>query len=343
MSELDVVPKLLDRYGALVAEAMFHRLGEHDQRRVPYLHDLARDYPERGGRWLRASLCIAAARACGASERDAINSAVSIEMLHNAFLIHDDIEDLSEWRRGKPTMHLLHGIPIAINVGHALTVWSIRPLLENQRRLGLNTTLQIFEQLELMARHTVEGQALELAWRRDNVVDLSESDYLQMVLKKTCWYTIIFPLKVGTLIGASEGVDPSGLLRFGFFVGAAFQIADDLLNLVGDRNKYGKELEGDLWEGKRTLIMISLLHRANNAERRRIENILAIPREDKSEKQVRWLRAAIEHHDCLEYAARVAHGLAGAALHECDRAFDLPDTSDRTFLRGLAPWVIQRR
>src|SRR5262249_16910126 len=156
---------------------------------------------------------------------------------------HDDVEDASDTRRGRPTLHVMHGIPIAVNVGDALSVLSLGPLLRNRGTLGLRLTLRILEEAEHMARETVEGQAIELGWREWNNTDLGEDDYLRMVLKKTCWYTTIFPVRVGALIGSRDSVDLDRFLRFAFFAGAAFQIQDDVLNLIGDEARYGKELE----------------------------------------------------------------------------------------------------
>jgi geranylgeranyl diphosphate synthase type II len=272
-----------------------------------------------------------------------VRTATALEMLHNAFLIHDDIEDASEERRGQPTLHLLHGVPIAVNVGDALTVLSLRPLLDNRESLGLRVSLRVLEEAERMARETVEGQAIELGWRRENAVDLGEQDYLRMVLKKTCWYTMIFPLRVGALIGTRDGLELDEFLRFGFFLGAAFQIQDDVLNLIGDQKRYGKELAGDLREGKRTLIVIHAMNQASSEERARLTEFLSLEPERKQPRDLRWVRELIEQKGSIEYARHVAHGLAGAARVECERLFrGLPEGRDLQFVRELPSWVIRR-
>ncbi len=125
-----------------------------------------------------------------------MRSAVALELLHNAFLVHDDVEDDSDERRGRPTLHALHGVPVAVNVGDALTLLGLRALIDNRQALGPSLTLRILEEAERMARESIEGQAMELGWRRDNAINLCEADYLDMVLKKTCWYTTIFPSRV---------------------------------------------------------------------------------------------------------------------------------------------------
>ena len=99
----------------------------------------------------------------------------------------------------------------------------------------------------------VEGQAWELGWRRDNVHNLGEADYLRMITKKTCRYTAIFPCRAGRSIGTQHSLEPDQFVQFGYFLGATFQIQDDILNVAGNRDIYGKDFGGDLVEGKRTL------------------------------------------------------------------------------------------
>jgi geranylgeranyl diphosphate synthase type II len=183
---------------------------------------------------------------------------------------------------------------------------------------------------------------MELGWRRDNALEVDESDYLVMVLKKTCWLGTIFPARIGALIGTRDGIDLEPFVRFGFFLGAAFQIQDDLLNLVADE-RYGKELAGDLWEAKRTAMLIRLLQVATRAERSQLADILRLSREQRTAEQVAWMRGRMVAHRCIDYARRLAHGLAGAALHEYRRAFaEVPEGRDKAFIGGLVTWVFER-
>ena len=338
----DLVPALLREYGDATRVALCEYLRPREPRR--HLYSLVADYPRRGGRMLRPSLCIAAARAFGGTIDDAVGSAVALELLHNAFLVHDDVEDDSDERRGQPTLHALHGVPVAINVGDALTVLGLRALIDNGESLGPRLALHVLEEAERMARESIEGQAIELGWRRDNAVAVSDADYLEMVLKKTCWYTTIFPLRVGALIGTRRPLDSERFLRLGFFLGAAFQIQDDILNLAGDPARYGKELDGDLWEGKRTLMLIHLLRAATPAERSRLSEFLDQPRRDRSADDVRWVHERMDAYGCIEHARQTAHALAGAARHEGDAIFgELPTSRDQQFIAALPTWVLERK
>ncbi len=339
--EEELVPGILREYGDVTRVALCDYLRPRRPQRE--LYSMVADYPRRGGRMLRPSLCIATARAFGATVEEAVHSAVALELLHNAFLVHDDVEDESDARRGRPTLHSLHGVPIAVNVGDALALLGLRALMDNRRTIGPRLTIRVLEEAERMARESIEGQAVELAWRRDNAVGLSDADYLEMVLKKTCWYTTIWPSRVGALIGTRSDRDLDRFLRFGFFLGAAFQIRDDLLNLEGDEVRYGKELGGDIWEGKRTLMVIALMRAATARERARVAAYLARPRRARTPADVRWISGRMEAYGCLEYARQVAHGLAGAAVHECAALYaGLPVSRDRAFIEALPTWVLSR-
>jgi geranylgeranyl diphosphate synthase type II len=336
-----IVVEKLREYGAIVHDELQRYLPQREPRR--FLYDLVADYPQRGGKMMRPSLCIATARAFGASLEEALGSAIAIELMHNALLVHDDIEDESEKRRGRPTLHRLHGIPLAINAGDLMSLMSLRPLMDNIDFLGPELALRILEETDLMARETAEGQAMDLGWRLENTTSLEIADYLQMVLKKTCWLASIYPIRVGALIGTRGLADLDAFFRFGFFLGASFQIQDDLLNLARDDGRYGKERDGDLFEGKRTLMLIHLLQHSTAQERERLSSLLSCRRDERTVKQVCWMHQLMVERGSIQHARQIANGLAGAALYEYEKLFaHLEDSPDKRFLEEIVPWVIER-
>ena len=167
----ELISDMLQEYGAMTHEAIKQYLPSGVPRQ--HLYDLLSDYPERGGKMMRSTICLASARAFGSRLEDALLSAVAIELLHNALLIHDDIEDGSEERRGRPTLHKLHGIPLALNAGDTLSLLSLRPLMDNIQRIGPGLAMRIFKETERVAWESAEGQAMELGWCRDNCNDLN--------------------------------------------------------------------------------------------------------------------------------------------------------------------------
>ena len=308
-----------------------------------HLYDLVPDYPTRPGKGLRPALCIATCRAFGGRVDQVLLSAIAIECFHNAFLVHDDIEDGSEHRRGGPTMHAAQGVPIAVNVGDALNVLSIRPLMDNLTVLGPRLTWLVFAEIEHMVRQSVEGQAIELGWVRDNIVDLEIEEYLRMTLKKTCWYTCMHPVHVGAIVATRGRLDPERFDRFAFFMGAAFQIQDDLLNLRGAEELYGKEILGDLWEGKRTVMLLHLLKALRGSDRDRLVSFLSLPRAARVADDVYWVRDEMVRRGSFDFAADVARGLAAASRREFDTAFaGASGVDDLAMLDTLVTYMVER-
>lgn len=308
----------------------------------PHLYDLVSDYPRRRGKGLRAALCLAACRAFGGDERRALNLAVAIELFHNGFLIHDDVQDESVARRGGWTLHRSHGVGIAVNVGNATNLLAMGRILASRQQLGDARTRFVVEETERMMRQTLEGQAIELAWIRNNICDLEPADYLRMCLKKTSWYSFIYPMRVGAAVaGAVPGHDE--FLRFGWYLGAAFQIQDDILNLRSDYGKYGKEVGGDLREGKRTLMLIRLFDACTGVERRMVEEYLATPRGERTAGAMERLRALMDSHEAIDFASRAARQLSGAALLEGLRVLRcVPDSAAKRFILQMVMYVVSR-
>lgn len=338
-----LVTETLGSYAGVVTTEMrrYFSVGNRpDLRR--YLYDLVEDYPRRWGKMMRPSICLATAQAFGAKLESALPSAASIELLHNSLLIHDDIEDESDERRGAPTLHRLHGLPLALNAGSALSLMSLYPLLGGAD-LAPGVTARLLRETMRVGQESAEGQALELGWCRDNRLDLAESDYLELVLKKTCWLATIHPLRVGALLALGPAADLDRFVCFGFFLGAAFQIHDDVLNLIGDQRSYGKELGGDLWEGKRTLVLIELLRACHADERAELARFFGLPRAEKTPAMVERVLGMMHRYGSIEAARATAEALAGAAQHELEQALaDAPESRHKQFLRELPTWVFQR-
>jgi geranylgeranyl diphosphate synthase type II len=314
-----------------------------DNRFRPILYDLILDYPLRLGKAFRPSLCIATCRALGGRMQDVLRTAAVLELLHNAFLVHDDIEDGSLLRRGAPTLHQEYGLPIAVNVGDGAFVLTLQPLLDNMRLLGMTKALKILQLISQMTRESVEGQAIELDWVRRGDWDLRDRDYCLMCYKKTCWYTFIAPMQIGGIITGLAPAQAALLQRYASYVGVAFQIQDDVLNLIANEDRYGKEIGGDLWEGKHTLILLHSMRCATSAERKRAVRILNTPREEKLPEDIAPLFDLVHRYNSIDYARGVAFTLAQKAERLLENAYNwMPPSVHRDFIQGMALHVIQR-
>ncbi len=325
------------------------------------LYEMLADYPFRTGKMLRPTMCVSMARAVGGMGQSALTTAAALELYHNAFLIHDDIEDGSEARRGKETLHHMIGIPRAINVGDATNVLAVGMLLENLSLIGANKTLDVLHEIELMAQQSVEGQAMELDWVATNASNLTDQDYFKMCVKKTCWYSFMTPCRIGLIVGhpsahAKDLVEPLALVtRFGMVLGIAFQIQDDLLNLQGDVKLYGKEIGGDIYEGKRTLMLNHAIAHSSAADSQKIVEILALPREQKTPAQVEFIFEQMQRCGSIDRGWNVARTLANQAAEIFEQMDFLQRSTplrpseqgvsavhDRRFLKELIDYVIYR-
>ncbi len=320
---IDLAEAALADYGGRTRAAMLDALPDGSP--GPWLYDLVRTYPSRPSKGLRPTLFLATCEAFGGSAESSMGVAVAIELLHNAFLVHDDIVDGSLRRRGSPTLHEDAGLGLALNAGDALGALAQRQLRLAIDSLSASVATQVLEEFETMLMRTAEGQATELGWCRDGVQDVGPEDYLDLIMHKTCWYTTIHPLRVGALIGSStrpDGPRPDldSMIRFGFHLGAAFQIRDDILNLTGD-DRYGKEIGGDLLEGKRTLMLIHLRQTAQGRDRDLVSAFLAADRDSRSVDDTEHIRALMDRYGSIEFAQAYADGVAAHATIAFESAF----------------------
>lgn len=308
-------PDLLDRVLSLLP-------ARHERPELRLLYGMLRDYPQRGGKGIRSELLLASARAHGVrpdSEEweGALWLAAALELFQNWVLIHDDIEDDSEERRGRPALHRLHGVPLAINAGDALHAYMWAAVW----RAGVPGAM---EEFLAMIHRTAEGQHLDLSWVEHREWNLTPDDYLEMVRLKTAHYTVVVPLRLGALaagVAPSDAFTPAGLA-----LGAAFQIRDDVLNLAGDPFKYGKEIGGDLLEGKRTLIVLHWLAGAPEEQRAVFLGQMRRARPDKDSAAVKDIHRWLLESGSVEYAQHYADAQAREGLGLLEEALaDAPN------------------
>ncbi len=231
-----------------------------------YLYEPLARYSANGGKRHRPLICELACGAVGGDVELVSSAAAAIEYFHTAALIHDDIADESTVRRGEACLHISQGEGLAINAGD-LALSQVTGSVLSDKRLSEGMRLKVLEELVEMTTRTIEGQALDIGWARDGRFDLTVDDYLQMAKRKTAYYSGGTPLAVGALIGGGSDEQVEALRSFGMAAGMAFQIQDDLLNLIGNKDMLGKDYRSDITEGKRTLVVVhALQHSPQSAE-----------------------------------------------------------------------------
>ncbi|MEE8434123.1 MAG: polyprenyl synthetase family protein [bacterium] len=313
-----------------------------------FLYDLARDYPLRGGKRFRPALLLLCTALAGGDPARALPSAVALELFHNFALVHDDIEDGSAMRRGRPALHRAHGIALALNAGDLLFSLVHEALLDNGRVLGAEPALEVSHRFAVMFRRTFEGQAMDIGWIQTGHFPGRE-EFETMIRLKTGWYSGRGPCQVGALIGGGDSTLIETLGDFGETLGIGFQLRDDLLNLVADSadtapgvlsGGYGKERGGDIAEGKRTLIVIELLERMEAPDGDTLRGILSkLPRDTTSE-DVGWVIQKAESTGALD-AVRLH--CAGMGRQAGELARKLPCSPQRPLLEALSRYLILER
>jgi geranylgeranyl diphosphate synthase, type II len=277
----------------------------HENPDLAAFYNLIRDYPSRQGKNLRGLFILLSCEAHGGRWQDALDVAVALELFQNWVLIHDDIEDDSEERRGTPALHKQVGMPVALNVGDALHVYMWQVL--NQEVITSTIRQEFLE----MIHRTAEGQHLDLSWIAQNRFDVSEAEYMEMVTLKTAHYTVVSPLRLGAFCACA--VPDERLIEAGKDLGVAFQIRDDVLNL-SESEGYGKEFAGDIYEAKRTLILSHLFAQVETEEKAQLVQCLTKVRQDKTDEDIQRVLKAIKKYGSLAYAQSVAESKAKSGL-----------------------------
>ena len=256
---------------------------------------------------------------------------------HNT-LCCDDVEDDSKLRRGKPCMHLIHGVDIAINNGCALYFLPLTLLYRNTHKLDSEKLLQIYDLYgEEMLRVSM-GQAMDILWHKGNKENISEAEYLQMVVYKT-GVLARFAAKLGAILGNATKEQIGAFGKFGEALGIGFQIQDDILELTGEEFKKGKGSEGgDIHEGKRTLLVIKTLEKASAEDRVRLLEILNSHPTD--EERIKEAVDIIEKYGAIDYAREKGNKIVEDAWKQIDSM--LPESEAKITLKSLASYCIQR-
>ncbi len=231
----------------------------------------------RGGKRIRPALVILACDLFSGAAETALFPAVAIEIFHNFTLLHDDIMDRSELRRGSPTVHIKYSENVAILSGDVMSIMASR-LINRSPGVVLNTVLDIFTKTAIQV---CEGQQLDMNF--EERITVSEEEYLHMIELKTA-VLIAASLKIGAILGGSSQKDAEDLYEFGRNLGIAFQLQDDLLDTYGNPSVIGKNLGIDIVDNKKTFLMIGALENASPSQKKELTGWLNKKEFDGEEK-----------------------------------------------------------
>ncbi|MEM3573845.1 MAG: polyprenyl synthetase family protein [Candidatus Micrarchaeaceae archaeon] len=269
-----------------------------------YNYKIASNFVNRRTFYLRPTLIVIAARLFGGSEKAALLPAVAMQLSNEWMLIHDDIEDKSEYRRKKLALHKIYGEELALNCGDYLHAEAWSALTDYVLRHGASKGGRMYRKFYDIINTTIGAQTLDLKFSY-SVRDFSKVDekvYYKIANGKGAYYSVYGPLQMGAIVANQPEIVLKMLKDIGSPAGIAAQIQNDILDIEeGNVSNRGYQ---DLYEGKLTLISLHIFNKANTSERARIRSIYAKNRQDKSELDIEFLLEMIKKHKGLEYAAQ---------------------------------------
>jgi len=290
------------------------------------------DLLDRGGKRFRPALTFLACECVGGKKEDAAGAAAAIELLHNMTLVHDDIEDQSELRRGKPCIHKIYGVPSAINAGDAMLIKVFE--IANSSKIPAERCQRLVAKIAERAYGITWGQAFEFSmWKRKS---FTEEDVIRLLRYKTGALTGL-STEGGAIAGGGSQEQLKTLGEFGETVGIAFQIVDDLLNVTGDVKEYGKEIGGDIREGKKTVLAAHLLKAATPQDKNVFGRLIGKKNVKRSE--IRKVIGLYEKYGSTEYAKTQAEAFLENAMKALNR---LPPSEARNNLSSIAEFLVSR-
>jgi geranylgeranyl diphosphate synthase, type II len=280
----------------------------------PELYEPVRYFLSLGGKRIRPALVILACDLFAGAVEPALIPAMAIEIFHNFTLLHDDIMDRSERRRGSPAVHIKYNENVAILSGDVMSILASR-LMNQAPGVVLNVVQDIFTRT---AMQVCEGQQLDMNF--EDRAAVSEDEYLNMIELKTA-VLIAASLKIGAILGGSSQRDADDLYQFGKNLGIAFQLQDDLLDTYGDPAVMGKNLGTDIVDNKKTFLVIQALELASSQQEKELKGWFEKKAFDRDQKirEVTSLFDQMNIKEITEQRVREYYALAMKSLENLNR------------------------
>lgn len=284
-----------------------------------------------GGKRVRPVLCLMANELFTELRDDALRAGSAIELFHTFSLVHDDIMDRAPIRRGKPTIHARYGEPTAILAGDLLLIHAYESLGSIHHR----SKDRIIELFSSTARGICEGQQIDMDFEAMPIREVRYEDYLEMIILKTS-VLLAASLQIGAILADASEADQHHLYEFGKYVGVAFQIQDDYLDVFGSDEKFGKQRGGDIKSNKKTFLLLKAFELASAHQRRQLEGLMATSSHDKVFEVTRL------YEECRvgEWARDQKRYFHQLAMFHLDQVL-LPASAKRSLVE-LGDWLLAR-
>jgi len=290
-------------------------------------------YPAAGGKRLRPILATIVCEAVGGKAESAIPFGTALEIVHNFTLVHDDVMDEDDTRRGIKTVHAQYGVPEAILAGDALFARAFEIVSDTDAEA--EDVVKLVEIMAKAVRLLAEGQQMDMDF--EDAKKITSDDYLKMIERKTA---VLYSAAAqgGVIIGGGTEAQEEALFEYGRLIGLGFQIWDDVLDLRSDQETFGKPVLNDIRNGKKTLIVVNGLEDMNALERKQFMKVLG--NKKATQNQLKMARDLLEDVGAVDHAVMVASGLVAKAK---DRLSVLKESKHKEALKACADYMVTRK
>jgi geranylgeranyl diphosphate synthase type I len=290
-------------------------------------------YPAAGGKRLRPLLATVVSEAVGGRPDSALPFGVALEMVHNFTLVHDDVMDEDDTRRGIRTVHAQYGVPEAILAGDAMFARAFEIVLESD--VDASDKVRLVDILARSVRLLAEGQQMDMDFEDRKTVSVEE--YFKMIERKTA---VLYSAaaEAGAIVGGGTRAQQESLFEYGRLIGLGFQIWDDVLDLRSDKATFGKPVLNDIRNGKKTVIVVDALEKLKGAQKK--EFLAVLGKKDANEAELVRAKELLDAVGSIDHADRVANEFIAKAK---DRLGVLKDSPHKDALRSLADYMVTRK
>jgi len=237
---------------------------------------------------------------------EVLNTAAAMQISEEWILIHDDVEDDSEERRGQLTLHKKYSFGHAVNAGDALFAIQQKAITNNFGVLSPKIAKNIADEFFLIMSRTTIGQGVEISYIKDKIVEYSDEDWFFIADSKSSYYTVAGPIRLGAIIAGATENQLNDLAEFGKNLGRSFQIIDDILDITSNFKGLKNQKGNDVYEGKRTLILGHLLRTIKGENKKKVIEIILKNRSYKSATEVDWVIQQMHLYGSIDYSKKIA-------------------------------------
>ncbi|MCL5112300.1 MAG: polyprenyl synthetase family protein [Candidatus Marsarchaeota archaeon] len=291
-------------------------------------NEVVRSYVDRRGQYRRPGYLLIWTALYGGNMDGAILPAAIQQLSEDYFLMHDDLMDSNEVRRGKPSAQMLYDPAYVIDAGDTLHNILWRMVHDASTMLGAEKGKRYFDRIYDIMYTTHIGQYYDLSLAREpDITKFTREDYFKSIYAKAGYYSVAGPMQCGAIIGGTSEEELSKMPEYGVPAGNAFQITDDILDCISTVGELGKSIGNDVREGAKTLILWHAVHNAPTTTLNRMKSIYKLPRKQKSKEDVEWVLNTFNELGSIKYAQAEALRLCDEAVEKFKKlSTNIPDS-----------------